>query len=135
MEYKKTYKGLILFFATLCLILIGGAMLFGIYLPMHMSRFTVCCISASMAVLTYIIYKTQNIYWYNNISYEEAERAGEKRRKVFALTHLKLFGILFICQIVFSAAMALLRASQWVDFTAGSLALCIVAIYTVKIKL
>ena len=135
MEYKKTYKGLILFFATLCLILIGGAVLFGIYLPMHMSRFTVCCISASMAVLTYIIYKTQNIYWYNNISYEEAERAGEKRRKAYAFAHLKLFGILFICQILFSIIMALLNVNQWVDFTVGVIALCTVAICTVKIKL
>ena len=135
MERKKSYKGLVLFFLTMCLALVGGGVLFGIYLPSHSSRYTVCCISVCMAALTLIIHKTGRIYWYNNISFEEAEKAGEERKRKFSYAYFKLFGIFCILQIVFSVAMAILKVSQWVDFSVGCVAICAVAIYSVKIKL
>ena len=135
MEYNKTYKAFVLFFLIMCVLMIGGAVLFGIYLPPHSSRYIIWCISACMAALTFIIHKTGYVYWYNNISYEEAKKAGEDRRRAFSLSHLKLFGIFFVCQTVFSVAMALLNVSQWVDFSVGCVSLCIIAIYTVKFKL
>lgn len=135
MEYKKTYKGLVLFFSILCLTLIGGAVLFGIYFPAHSSRYIICCISLCMAALTVVIHKTGYVYWYNNISFEEAEKAGEERRKKYSLAHMKLFGIFALCQIVLSVTLAILSVSQYVDFSLGCIGLCVIAIYTVKFKL
>ena len=135
MEYKKTYKAFVLFFLTMCVLIIGGAVIFGIYLPAHSSRYIICCIGACMAALTLLIHKTGCVYWYNGISFEEAEKAGEKRRKAYSLAHFKLFGVYFICQIVFSLVLALAGVSQWVDFSIGCVVLCVIAIYTVRFKL
>ena len=40
-----------------------------------------------VALLAYIIYKTECVYWYNGTEFKEAVAAGSERRKEFAWKH------------------------------------------------
>ncbi len=134
-EYKKSYGGLVLFFICFLSVMIGGAIAGAIFFAEHMSRVVINVVCIGMALLTFIIYKRDKIYWYNGIEFEDAKKAGKERRNAYAKAHMKLFGIFAICMLAFSAFMVLLSANQWVDFAVGAVGICTVAICTVKIKL
>ena len=134
-EFKKSYRGFVLFLICYLSVMIGGAIASGYFLNDHMTRIVINIVCVGMALLTYIIYKCDKIYWYNGIEFEAAEKAGKKRRDAYAKAHLKLFGIFAACMLAFSLIMALLSVSSWVDFTVGAVGICTVAICTVKIKL
>ena len=134
-EYKKSYRGFVVFLISFLLSMFGGAIVTSMYIPDHTSRIVINLVCIGMALLTFIIYKTEKIYWYNGIEFEDAEKAGSERRKAYAKSHMKLFGIYAACMLVFSICMALLSVTQWVDFAVGAIGICVVAICTVKIKL
>ena len=88
-----------------------------------------------MAGLSFHIWRTEQIYWYNGTSYEEAEAAGPERRKVFAWKHFRLFGLFALLQTVLSGAMLLLGWSAWIDFAFATVGLIVTVFRTVPIKL
>ena len=73
MELKKSYKGFIVWMICFLVCCFGGAFL-GIEDAALATRITMNVMTLSMAVLTYIIYRTGYIYWYTGITYEEAAR-------------------------------------------------------------
>ena len=134
-EYKKSYRGFVLFFVCYLSLMIGGAIASAYFLSEHATRIVINILCVGMALLTYIIYKYDKIYWYNGIEFEDAEKASKERRNAYAKAHLKLFCIFAACMLAFSVIMALLSVSPWVDFAVGAVGICTVAICTVKIKL
>ena len=135
MEYKHTYKGFIAFFIGFIIALGGFAFLSGLYFYQHIVRVSISVVTVGVTLLTFIIYKTQYIYWFNGITYDDALEAGEIRRKEYAMAHFRLFTIFSSLQVMFSLIMGILAITQWVDFAVSAVALCMVGIGTLKIKL
>ena len=88
-----------------------------------------------MALLMYIIYKTEAIYWFNGTEYKEALEAGSQRRKRFAYRHMIYFGGFAFVHILLSLLLHMLHMSYWIDIVTGCIGLIITAISTIKIKL
>lgn len=105
-EYKKSYLGFVLWIIGFCIALSACA-----FLPETDIHITVAVLDNIMTVgcfiLSFIIYKTEYVYWYNGTSYEDAKAAGTERRKKFALEHMKRFGFLQ-CVILFTVSLQLL---------------------------
>ena len=85
MELKKSYKG-IWFLILLMIVFIIGIC----FLPEEImtagliTRIIDIFTAAWIALLTFIVYKTEYIYWYNGVTYEDAVKAGSERRKAYA---------------------------------------------------
>jgi uncharacterized membrane protein len=134
MELKKTYKGLLIwlmFFLVAC---------FGVaFLPLGdgilMGRIVCNICTIGMAILTYMIYYTGYIYWYNGVSYEAAVKAGEERRKAYAWKHFKRFGIFAVNFLCFSIVAHLLPINFAIDIVLLLVGLVAVAISTINIEL
>lgn len=88
-----------------------------------------------MAWLSFHVWRTEQIYWYNGTTYEEAEAAGSERRKEFAWKHFRRFGMFALCQTVLSCGLYLLGGSAWIDFAFGAVGLVVTACSTIAIKL
>ena len=135
MEYKESYKGLIFFFVGFILTLVGSAYLSVLFFYQHIVRVSMSVVSLGIALMSMIVCKTQYVYWYNGVTFDDAKDAGEKRRRAFANAHHRLFAIFAALQITFSIMMGIFSITQWVDFAVASVGLCLVAIGTLKIKL
>lgn len=134
-EYKKSYRGFVVFFITFLALIIGGALLSAEFFADHTCRIVIDLVCICMAALTFIIYKYDKIYWYNGIEFEEGEKAGKERRDAYTKAHFRIFSIYALCVLAFSTINVLLSVNQWVDFAVGTVGLCTAAIFTVKIKL
>lgn len=135
-EYKKSYKGFVAFIFALTAIMI--------FLPslpiIHSAESSMLAImnicTIGMAMLMYIIYKTEYVYWFNGTEYEEALKAGSERRKKFAWEHFKRFGLFALVYGAFSCGVCLLNlSSYWINLAVGTIGLICVAISTIRIKL
>ena len=134
MEYRKSYKGFILwvlFFFISCF--------FTTFLKDLTENFilrlilNICTISITL--LNYVIYKTEYVYWYTGTTYEEAKEAGSKRRKEFAYKHLKVFGRLAACYFVVSLITYFFNITYVVDLIFVLFGMIWSAISTIKFKL
>ena len=131
---KKSYKGfvwwMIAFLAGLAAIC---------FLPVKdesvLMRLIMLLMSWYVAALAFYVWRTEQIYWYNGTPFEEAEAAGSERRKAFAWQHFRIFGMFALLQTVLSCAMHLLGWSAWIDFTFGTVGMCVAAFRTMPIKL
>lgn len=134
MEYKKSYLGFWLWLLAMCALSFMCA-----FLPEMDEQIMIAIIdnimTSSCFVLTVIVYLTENIYWYNGTSYEDALNAGKERRKKFALAHMKRFGIFAGVFLLYSVISILLGIPYGVDIVVVVAGLVITAISTVKIKL
>ncbi|MCM1026544.1 MAG: hypothetical protein NC432_08900 [Roseburia sp.] len=90
--------------------------------------------AAGVEALTLVIYKTEKIFWYNGVSYQEAVEAGSDRRRAYALKYVKRFGILTVGILVFSFIAQLLRLNIAFDTAAMVIGLVVCALSTVKLK-
>ena len=134
MELKKSYKGFIIWMLGFCAVCF--------ILPFYPVKDTgvllriidnICTIG--IALLAFIIYKTEYVYWYNGTTYEEAVKAGSERRKAFAWQHLKRFGLFALVFLVFSVMMQVMNMTYWIDIIVAVIGLVAVAISTINIKL
>lgn len=107
MEYRKRYRGFIIWLIIYC-----AACFIGLILPIEDAQIIVAITDNVMIigvfVLTLMIYLNENIYWYNAITFEAALAAGSPRRKAYALAHVKRFGIFageFLIYSVLSIAL------------------------------
>lgn len=133
MELKKSYGGIVLW-----MVLFVVAMSLSTLLPLEenlLSRIGLNIMTIGMTILTFIIYVTGNIYWYNGVSYEEAVAVGYNRRKIYAFRHFIRFGVFTAIFLVFSVIMQVINAPWWVDSIVVSVGLIATAISTMWIKL
>ena len=134
MELKKSYKGFIIWLIAMC-VAIFGCVLIPTDDAALVTRIVMNTSTISLAVLTWIVYKTENVYWYNGISYEEARKASSDRRKLYAWTHCRRFGMFALVYLLISVAAHMLQVSFWLDIVIGTVGLIVAALGTIKIKL
>ena len=133
-ELKKSYKGFVFlmlgFFAALILIF---------SLPISDEKLAVrIVLNASswyVILMTYVIYKTEYVYWYSGTTYKEAVNAGSERRKAFAQKHFYRFlkpGLVFLAM---SILFQILNISAFIDALVFIIGMIVVAFSTMKFKL
>ena len=98
-------------------------------------RLIILLMSWYMAGLAFYIWRTDQIYWYNGTSFEDAEAAGSERRKEFAWKHFRIFGRFTLLVTAVSCATYLLGWSSWIVFTVGTVGLIVATFCTMPIKL
>lgn len=134
MEYKKSYRGFVIWMIAFCAAIFGAA-----YLSMPDIHFTVALLGNIMTIsiflLAFIIYKTDSVYWYTGIEFEEARDAGRERRDKFALAHTKRFGYLAAAYLIYSIVSLLLNIPYGFDITLVLIVIVAAAISTINIKL
>ena len=90
MELKKSYRGFVLWMLGFLAGLAGM-----MFLPVEdgslLTRAVIVYTAAAVALLAWIIWRTERIYWYNGTEYEDAVAAGSERRKRFAWQHFRIF--------------------------------------------
>lgn len=130
---KKSYKGFILWivvfmsgFLPLTNIPATGDML---------TRMSLIYCGIMIVLLSYIIYRTDKIYWYNGISFEDAEKATVEQRAAYARSHLKAFLLFMLIYSIFTVITGFMKITSLVDILFFSVGLIITAISTIKIKL
>ena len=134
MELKKSYKGLVWW------MLIYTAALFAIaFLPVEdeglMIRLILTGTAWGVAIMAYMIYRTEYVYWDNGTTYEEAVAAGSDRRKAFAKKHLDRFTACAAVCLMYSAAAQAMGWPFWIDIIVFCVVLIASAISTMKFKL
>lgn len=136
MELKKSYKGFVIWMICFFAVCIGLPFLTRYIADGDfMLRLVGNVCTLSVAVLAFIIYKTEYVYWYNGTSYEEAVKAGSERRKDFAWKHFKRFGGYALVMLVFSVIAHIFRINYCIDITILCVGLIATAISTISFKL
>lgn len=133
-EYKKSYCGFWVWLIGFCL-----ACFACVFIPKTSMQILIAVIDNIMIIgcfiLSFIIYKTGYVYWYNGTSYEEAKKAGEERRNRFALLHMKRFGYFALIFLIYSIVSVWIGLPYGIDITIATIGLVGVAISTINIKL
>ena len=133
-EYKKSYKGFVLWLTAFCAACFACAFFEGVPTQILVAILD-NVMTLSLFVLSFIVYKTEYIYWYNGTSYEAAKEAGTERRKKFALEHMKRFGYFALGFLVYSVVSVILGIPYWIDIVVVTVGIVAVAIGTMNIKL
>ncbi len=135
MEYRKSYRGLVLW-------LLGylAAALLPLLLPKGtdaglVMRLVFNLTSAAIAALMWIIRRTESVYWINGTDFEQARDAGSERRRAFAAAHLKVFARFAAGYAVFSAITQLTGVHLAVDIVVFTVGLIVAAFSTVRLRL
>lgn len=133
-EYRKSYKGFVIWLIVFSLSLFGVA-----FLPVEDGALigrAICLLTlVGLQTLMLIIVRTERVYWFNGVSYEEAEAAGSERRRAFAWAHFKRFGW---CTLLGAACILLAQLMGWpiwIDLALTFVALMTAAFSTLRIKL
>lgn len=136
-EYKKSYKGFVVWLVLFCLSLVGI-----IFLPHDVhdnTQLSLAICDNLMTIwcflLTFIIYCTDSVYWYNGTSFEEAKQAGSERRKKFAFAHMKRFGLFAAGFLVYSIVSIFIGIPYGIDIAVAVIGIITTAISTCSIKL
>ena len=132
--YKKSYKGFVVGLIVFLALMVGIILIpaENEQLPM---RLIMLLMVWYMAALSFHVWRTEQVYWYNGTTFEDAEAAGAERRKEFAWRHFRIFGMFALLMTVLSCAMQLLGWSAWIDFTVGTVGICVACFMTIPIKL
>ncbi len=134
MELKKSYKGFVLWFFLFVVSLFSCA-----FLPIEDSNIITSIglnvLIISVVVLSFVIYKTEYVYWYNGVYYEEAVEAGSERRKAYAWKHFRDFGLFAAAFLVFSIIARAFDIGIWNDIVIATVGIIAVAIGTIRFKL
>nr|MBR4281931.1 hypothetical protein [Clostridia bacterium] len=132
--YRKSYKGFVL-----GLLVYLGLLMTISFIPAEDEQLPVRLIMLLtvwyMAALSFHVWRTEQVYWYNGTPFEEAEAAGSDRRKAFAWRHFRIFGMFALVQTAVACGMQLLGWSAWIDFTVGTVGICMACFMTIPIKL
>ena len=133
-DYKKSYKGLIIFIVIHFSVLICGSLLsvWKDFLPLLLIA---NIITVGMTLLMYIMVVTENIYWMNGIEYEKALLVGSERRKDFALKHLNRIGMASLFGIIITVISVLFNWSQFITFPVIFVVFIVACISTINFKL
>lgn len=132
--YKKSYKGFVIGLIIYLLLLMSVSLIPGLNAQLAI-RLIMLLTIWYMAALSFQVWRTEQIYWYNGTTFEAAEAAGSERRKEFAWRHFRIFGRFALIHTAVALAMTLLGWSAWIDFTVGTVGLCVACFLTMPIKL
>lgn len=99
MKEKPTYKGFIIWLVFFVVSLIPAVRLENRALAARLC-FGICLID--LVILMLIIYRTERIYWFSGISFEQARQLEGQRRKSYALKILKRFVYLLGIYLIFA---------------------------------
>lgn len=132
--YKKSYKGFVIGLIIYLLLLMSISLIPGLNDQLAI-RLIMLLTIWYMAALSFQVWRTEQIYWYNGTTFEAAEAAGSERRKEFAWRHFRIFGRFVLIHTAVALAMTLLGWSAWIDFTVGTVGLCVACFLTMPIKL
>ena len=134
-EYRKSYKGLVLWLVGYTALSLAPTLLPEGTDPGIEIRLVLALTAAAVAGLMAIIWKTESVYWINGTSFEQARDAGSDRRREFAAAHLRVFGRFALGYVVFSAIMQWRGVTWGVDLAVFCVGLIAAAIGTLKVKL
>lgn len=132
---KKSYRELILWMLGFTAVMTGAA-----FLPTGedvglLVRVLDNLTMVGLVVLILVIWKTEKVFYFSGITFEEASEAGSDRRRAYAWKHVMLFGAAAAVYLLYSVIAQLLHLSWWIDIIlilAGGLA---TGIYSSKYKL
>ena len=131
---KKSYKGYIVWMILFCvgmeLMMIVGLKnlkLFSLILGNYMLMM--------ITLLTGMIYKNECIYWYSQMSYQEAIEATSMSRKEYAYKHFIRFLMVCLGYFVYSIIAYFLSFSFGMSIIICCLLMTVCALSTVSIKL
>lgn len=134
MELKKSYKGFFIWIIVFFISMISIALL-SIEDISLMIKIIFNMISIEISILTYIIYKTEYIYWYSGLNYEDALNASSDRRKEYGYRHFKIFIRYTVIVFIYSIIAYYLVIPYWIDILIFVFGMIITAISTMGIKL
>lgn len=133
-SYKKSYKGFVAWLIGFTLLSLSTALL-----PISSEHLMMAIVTNLMTIgiflLSFIIYKTESVYWYNGTNYQDALEAGSEKRRAFAAKHMKRFGTLALCYLVYSLLSLLLSFPSEIDFVIAIFSVIAVTLSTVRLKL
>lgn len=131
---KKSYKGFIAWLVLFCVgmfviifIDIKNINLVGLVLGNYMF--------ITLSLLTGMIYKNECIYWYSQMSYQEAIEATSMSRKKYAYKHFIRFFITCLLYLFYSIIAYFLSFSFGMNMTICCLLIMVCALSTTSIKL
>lgn len=134
MKLKKSYKEFIAF-----LIIYVISMILLAFLPINnvsiMIKIVILHSVTFITLLMYIIYKTEYIYWFNGVEYEDALKAGSIRRKQYAYKHFIRFRKFNVLLALYYVIVYLLNIPYWIDIIIGCVGIIITAFSTINIEL
>lgn len=132
-EYKKSYWGLIGLFIIYFVVLTGA-----VFLPYSAKIMTLVTMNIStiwFVTLTYVIYKTEKIYWYSGLFYEDVKDLPSEVRREYGRKHVVRFAWFVLFYLVYSAVSYWQNLSIAIDITVMCVGVMAVAISTMGIKL
>lgn len=132
-EYKKSYWGLIWLFIIYFVVLAGAA-----FLPYSAKIMTLVTMNIStiwFVTLTYVIYKTEKIYWYTGLFYEDVKDLPSEVRREYGRKYVVRFAWFALFYLVYSVVSYWQNLSIAVDVTVMCVGVVAVAISTMRIKL
>ena len=132
--YKKSKTGFEIWHIGFCVLTVGACFLPNLSTQLTLAVVDNAC-TIGIFILTFLIYQTEYVYWYNGTSYEEAKAAGSERRKAFALAHMKRFGYLALIFLAYSVVSLMVGIPYGFDVAIACAGILIVALSTLKIKL
>ena len=131
---KKSYTGFIVW-----MFLFIGILFSLSFLPVEdegiMIRAVFVFTSLAIAGMMLLIYFTEQVYWINGVTYEQAVEAGSARRKAFALRHLVRFGICTAIYLLFAVVGQIIGWPFWIDIIVFTVGVIATAISTIGIRL
>ena len=132
-EYKKSYWGLIWLFIIYFVVLTGA-----VFLPYSAKIMTLVTMNIStiwFVTLTFVIYKTEKIYWYTGLFYEDVKDLPSEVRREYGRKYVVRFAWFALFYLVYSAVSYWQNLSIAVDVTVMCVGVVAVAISTMGIKL
>ena len=132
--YRKSYTGFVLWLIVFVVLMLALA-----FIPSEdealITRLLLNLCTAGLAVLTWMIWRNERVYWYTGVSFEEAEAAGSERRKEYAFKHFWLFGMCALIALAFTLGAHLMGLPWWVDMAVVTIGLMTAAFRTTAYKL
>ena len=134
-EYPKSYKGLIVW-----LVVFMASIFLIPAIPVELSTEAYALIidnlmTVFIAILTYMIYRNEKIYWYNGIEYETAKKASSGQRKKYAWRHFKRFAVFAAANLIYSLVAYITPIPYGFSIFVSTVGLCAVAFSTINIKI
>lgn len=133
-EYPKSYKGLVVW-----LVVFIASMFLIPAIPVKLNAEEYALIFNNLmtvfsAILTYMIYRNEKVYWYNGIEYETAKKASSEQRRNYAWRHFKRFAGFAAANLIYSLVAYITPIPYGFSIFVSTVGLCAVAFSTIKIK-
>ena len=137
MCYKKTYSLFIVWVLFFFMILFGAVtMLQSVSIfPQIKLLIVFNVVNLLVALLCFLIYKTQYVYWISGISYDEANKASSSSRKLFAKAYLISFSKVLGIYFLYSLLAVGLRIHTLISVLFYMILLIMFSVKIIKIKL